>query len=616
MNTKTTVISQAQLDAQFAFCDKIAALWQSRGMTPKAYVETYGCQQNEADSEKLRGFLTQSGYAICQEAEGADVVVMNTCSIREHAEQRVFGNLGALTHTKRRHPEQKIFLCGCMAGETKVSDRIRTSYPHVDGVFSTHHLWQFPQILYRVLTGKKRQFFIEDEPGSIAEGIPQVRDSQLKAWVSIMYGCNNFCTYCIVPYVRGRERSRQPEHILAECRQLIEGGCREITLLGQNVNSYGKDLSCGMDFADLLAAIAQLPGDFLIRFMTSHPRDASEKLFDTMAKYPKIAKQLHLPFQSGSSRVLKAMNRHYDRETYLRKVEYAKSVMPGLVLTSDVIVGFPGETEEEFEDTISLIQQVRYDSLFTFIFSPRPGTPAATMEDPTPKEEKNRRFDRLCAVQNGISEEIHNAYVGRTLRCLVDGKDKDLLTARTEGGRLVRFAGADSLIGTYQSLLITGATTWSLSGMVAPENAEEIAAFVKESGLPMPLYDAYAYGYPEMADTLLDDVLRGDKRATTGLKFLYELSGEPLPQVGQYSVILDGQGHPRCITRITAVEITPFREITEAYARAEGEGDKSLSYWKQAHTEVFRRECREDFQLEFSEDMECVCEYFEVVYQI
>ena len=232
------------------------------------------------------------------------MVVMNTCSIREHAEQRVFGNLGALTHTKRRHPEQKIFLCGCMAGETKVSDRIRTSYPHVDGVFSTHHLWQFPQILYRVLTGKKRQFFIEDEPGSIAEGIPQVRDSQLKAWVSIMYGCNNFCTYCIVPYVRGRERSRQPEHILAECRQLIEGGCREITLLGQNVNSYGKDLSCGMDFADLLAAIAQLPGDFLIRFMTSHPRDASEKLFDTMAKYPKIAKQLHLPFQSGSSRVL------------------------------------------------------------------------------------------------------------------------------------------------------------------------------------------------------------------------------------------------------------------------------------------------------------------------
>ncbi|MBQ6718999.1 MAG: tRNA (N6-isopentenyl adenosine(37)-C2)-methylthiotransferase MiaB [Oscillospiraceae bacterium] len=464
MNTKTTIISQAQLEAQFAYCDKIAALWCAEGRTPTAYVETYGCQQNEADSEKIRGYLTQSGYSIVKEAEGADVVVMNTCAIREHAEQRVFGNLGALTHTKRRHPEQKIFLCGCMAGETKVSDRIKKSYPHVDGVFSTHHLWQFPEILFNVLTRKKRQFYVTDEPGSIAEGIPQVRDSQLKAWVSIMYGCNNFCTYCIVPYVRGRERSRQPEDILRECRELIENGAREITLLGQNVNSYGNDLKSGMDFADLLSAIAALPGDFLIRFMTSHPKDASTKLFDTMAKYDKIAKQLHLPFQSGSSRVLKAMNRHYDRETYLEKVRYAKSVMPDLVLTSDVIVGFPGETEEEFEETISLIQQVHYDALFTFIFSPRTGTPAASMEDPTPKEEKNRRFDKLCAVQNSISEQIHEAYTGKRLRCLVDGRDKEMLTARTEGGRLVRFEGCDSLIGTYQMLTITGATTWSLTG--------------------------------------------------------------------------------------------------------------------------------------------------------
>ena len=464
MNTKTTVISQAELDSQFAYCDKIAAYWQGQGIVPTAYVETYGCQQNEADSEKLRGYLAQSGYTIGNQAEGADVVILNTCAIREHAEQRVFGNLGALTHTKRRHPGQKIFLCGCMAGETKVSDRVRASYPHVDGVFSTHHLWQFPEILWNVLSAKKRQFFIQDEPGSIAEGIPQVRDSRLKAWVSIMYGCNNFCTYCIVPYVRGRERSRQPEDILRECRELVESGVKDITLLGQNVNSYGKELNCGMDFADLLAAIAQIPGDFLIRFMTSHPRDASHKLFDTMAKYPKIAKQLHLPFQSGSTRVLKAMNRHYDRETYLEKVNYAKSVMPGLVLTSDVIVGFPGETEEEFEETISLIQQVHYDSLFTFIFSPRPGTPAASMEDTTPKEEKNRRFDRLCAVQNAISEEIHAGYIGQTLRCLVDGRDKDLLTARTEGGRLVRFVGGDDLIGTFRDLTITGATTWSLTG--------------------------------------------------------------------------------------------------------------------------------------------------------
>jgi tRNA-2-methylthio-N6-dimethylallyladenosine synthase len=429
-------------------------------------VETYGCQQNEADSERIRGLLAQSGYEIVQEAEGADVVVMNTCAIREHAEQRVFGNLGALVHTKRRHPGQKIFLCGCMAGEQIVWERIKKSYHHVDGVFSTHHLWQFPEILWNVLSKGKRQFYVEDEPGSIAEGLPQIRDNKLKAWVSIMYGCNNFCTYCIVPYVRGRERSRKPEDILAECRELIAGGIREITLLGQNVNSYGKDLNCGVDFSDLLAMIAELDGDFLIRFMTSHPRDAGQKLFDTMAKYPKIAKQLHLPFQSGSSRVLKAMNRHYDREKYLAAVDYAKSVMPDLVLTSDVIVGFPGETEEEFEETISLIEAVRYDALFTFIFSPRHGTPAASMDDPTPKEEKNRRFDKLCAVQNRISEEIHSAYVGKTMRCLVDGVDGSLLTARTEGGRLVRFAGEEALIGTYQKITITGCTTWSLTGIL------------------------------------------------------------------------------------------------------------------------------------------------------
>ena len=461
---KTTVISQEQLQRQLDFCNKINTFWHEQDITPKAYVETYGCQQNEADSERIRGLLVESGYAICDEAEGADVVVMNTCAIREHAEQRVFGNLGALTHTKRRHPRQKIFLCGCMAGQPHVVERIKKSFPHVDGVFSTHHLWQFPEILHRVLFVRKRTYFVEDEAGSIAEGLPQVRDNKLKAWVSIMYGCNNFCTYCIVPYVRGRERSRQPEDILKECRELIASGIKDITLLGQNVNSYGKDLDCQMDFADLLKAISEIEGDFKIRFMTSHPRDASTKLFDTMAASPKIAKQLHLPFQSGSSRVLKAMNRHYDRETYLKKVAYAKSVMPDLVLTSDVIVGFPGETEEEFEETVSLISQVHYDSLFTFIFSPRVGTPAASMEDPTPKEEKSRRFDRLCAVQNAISVEIHNAYIGKCMRCLVDGTDKELLTARTEGGRLVRFAGPRELIGTYQTVRITGATTWSLTG--------------------------------------------------------------------------------------------------------------------------------------------------------
>ena len=282
-----------------------------------------------------------------------------------------------------------------------------------------------------------------------------------------MYGCNNFCTYCIVPYVRGRERSRKWEDVVAECRSLIESGVKDITLLGQNVNSYGKDLDQGVDFSDLLAKIAEIPGDFRIRFMTSHPRDAGKKLFDTMASSPKIAKQLHLPFQSGSSRVLKAMNRHYDREKYLDAVRYAKSVMHDLVLTSDVIVGFPGETEEEFEETISLIEEVRYDSLFTFIFSPRKGTPAASMEDPTPKEEKNRRFDRLCAVQNSISEQIHNGYIGKTMVCLIDGTDKEYLTARTEGGRLVRLPGDAALVGSFMPVTITGATTWSLTGKLA-----------------------------------------------------------------------------------------------------------------------------------------------------
>jgi len=335
----------------------------------------------------------------------------------------------------------------------------------VDVAFGTHNLYRFAQLMLQAVKSRRRVVeVIQEDEGSIPEDLPVRRSNPYHAYITIMYGCNNFCSYCIVPYVRGRERSRSSARIIEEARQLKADGVKEIMLLGQNVNSYGKDLDCGMDFADLLAQIAQIEGDFLIRFMTSHPRDASTKLFDTMAKYDKIAKQLHLPFQSGSSRVLKAMNRHYDREAYLEKVNYAKSVMPGLVLTSDVIVGFPGETEEEFEETISLIENVRYDALFTFIFSPRPGTPAANMEDPTPKEDKSRRFDRLCDVQNHISEEIHAGYAGKTFRCLVDGTDKGLLTARTEGGRLVRFHGGEDLIGTYQNITITGHNTWSLTG--------------------------------------------------------------------------------------------------------------------------------------------------------
>lgn len=464
METKTTVISPEEIRHQNAICGEIREYWAAQGVTPLAFVDTYGCQQNEADSERIRGMLVEAGYALTDTEEGADVIVLNTCAIREHAEQRVFGNVGALVHTKRRHPRQKIFLCGCMMGQPAVSDRIKHSYPHVDGVFSTHHLWEFPALLLRVLQTGKRVFAVEDSAGSIAEGLPVARTNKLKAWVSVMYGCNNFCSYCIVPYVRGRERSRLPEEIYRECEDLIAAGYKEITLLGQNVNSYGKDLGIGVDFADLMAHIAQMDGDFRLRFMTSHPKDASFKLFDTIAKYPKICKQFHLPFQSGNDRVLKEMNRHYTREEYLRLVDYGRSLMPDLVLTSDVIVGFPGETEEEFEDTISLIERVRYDALFTFIFSPRGGTPAAKMPDPFTKADKNRRFDRLCAVQNRISEEKHREYVGKTLRVLIDGRDGELLTARTDGGRLVRLTGGDELIGQFADVLIDGCTTWSLTG--------------------------------------------------------------------------------------------------------------------------------------------------------
>ena len=366
MQNNTTVVAREALDRQQEFCQSIAALWRAQERVPTAFVDTYGCQQNEADSERIRGMLLECGYTMAGAEEGADLIVLNTCAIREHAEDRVFGNVGALVHTKRRHPGQKIFLCGCMMGEAQVVEKVRRSYRHVDGVFNTHQLWRFPELLWRVLSGE-RVFETQDEPGSIAEGIPQLRADKTSAWVSIMYGCNNFCSYCIVPYVRGRERSRRPEDVIEEVRALVAGGWRDITLLGQNVNSYGKDLGLGVDFADLLAALAQLEGDFRLRFMTSHPKDASKKLFDTMAAYPKIAKHLHLPFQSGSDRVLGAMNRRYTSAEYLALVDYARSVMPDLVLTSDVIVGFPGETEEEFRETLSLIERVRFHALFTFI---------------------------------------------------------------------------------------------------------------------------------------------------------------------------------------------------------------------------------------------------------
>lgn len=465
--SKTLTISQAEIHRQLALCDQIRALLDQRPGQKLAFVDTYGCQQNEADSERLRGYLARMGYAFTDTEEGADLVLLNTCAIREHAEQRVFGNVGALSHTKRRHPGQIICVCGCMARQDHVATRLRRSFPYVDLVFGPQLLWQFPQLLLRKLTEGKRIFATDDVPGAVAEGIPVVRQNRLKAWVSIMYGCNNFCTYCVVPYVRGRERSRRPEDILAEIRQLAAEGYKDITLLGQNVNSYGKDLDLGVDFAWLLEQVNAIPGDFLIRFMTSHPKDAGQRLFDVMAACEKVAPALHLPFQSGSSRVLKAMNRGYTRAHYLELVAQLRARIPDIVLTSDVIVGFPGETQDEFEETMRLIEEVRYDALFTFIFSPRRGTSAEKLADPMPKEQKSANFQRLLQRQNEISGEKHREYIGKTYRCLVDGEGTDgRLTARTAGGRLIHLAGRAELVGTWQVARITDASTWALFGEV------------------------------------------------------------------------------------------------------------------------------------------------------
>ena len=467
MDRKQVLLDDGQMARQREFTEKIHAMHQARGRTPLALVDTFGCQQNVADSQHILGMLRDMGCEFTDDAARADIVVMNTCAIRDHAEKRVFGNLGALTHTKKKNPDQIICLCGCMAQRPEVAEKVRQSYRHVDLVFGPQALWKFPELLYQVYTRRGRVFSVENEHGSIAEGMPVVREGRTRAWVSIMYGCNNFCSYCIVPYVRGRERSRDPEQIIAEVRQLAAEGYKEITLLGQNVNSYGKDLGTGYDFADLLAALDEIPGDYLIRFMSSQPKDASFKLFDTMARCSHVAKQLHLPVQSGSDRVLRAMNRPYDKARYLELITYARKVMPELVLTSDVIIGFPGETEAEAMETVALVEQVRFDALFTFIFSPRPGTPAAKLDDPVPRAEKQVWFDRLCDAQNKISEEIHAQYVGRTLRCLIDGQSDDSrwpLTARTAGGRLVHLVGDASAIGNYHDVIITDSNTWALFG--------------------------------------------------------------------------------------------------------------------------------------------------------
>ena len=438
---------------------------RKRAATPVAYIHTYGCQQNVADSEKIKGMLSLAGFDFSEKPEDADFILFNTCAIREHAEDRVFGNVGALKNIKRKHPSVIIALCGCMMEQKAVADRIYKSYPFVNLVFGTHSISRFPELFYNVLVNSKRVFDTCDD-NTIYEDIPTLRDKEFKGWLPVMYGCDNFCSYCIVPYVRGRERSRSSEAIISEARAMIEAGYKEITLLGQNVNSYGKGLEEKITFAELLRKIDEIPGDYILRFMTSHPKDCTEELIDTIANSKHISKHLHLPCQSGSSKILKAMNRRYTREKYLSIIDYAKKTIPDVSLTSDIIVGFPGETYEDFCETLSLIKEVGFTSLFTFIYSRRPGTPAATMPDVATEDEKGRWFTELLKTQEEIAAQRCKSMVGTTERVLVEevNEKNGLLCARTSGNIIVEAKGDESLIGTFADVKITEARNWILRG--------------------------------------------------------------------------------------------------------------------------------------------------------
>ena len=460
-----------EVQQQIEYTNKIRDI-VTAGAVKKACVVTYGCQQNEADSERIAGMLQAMGYEKTDKEEDADIIVVNTCAVRDHAEQRALSITGGYKHLKSKNPSLIIGVSGCMVSKKQSVDRIKRSYPYIDFTFGTEKLWQMPEILYGVMSTQKRSFCPNEGKPITMEGIPVLRENPYKAWVSIMYGCNNFCTYCIVPYVRGRERSRRPEDILREVRELVESGCREITLLGQNVNSYGKEFGGECDFADLLSRICEIEGDYIIRFMTSHPKDASRKLIDTMAANPHIARQFHLPVQSGSDRILKAMNRNYTRESYLSLIRYMREKMPDIAISTDIIVGFPGETEEDFEDTLSIVREARYDMMYSFIYSKRGGTPAAEMENQVPAEVTGKRFPRLLEVQNEISLERNLVWENQILRVLVDGRSKnnpDKFSGRTDGNKIVLFDADDSYIGKFVNIKITKAQTFALIGEIVTE---------------------------------------------------------------------------------------------------------------------------------------------------
>ena len=464
----TRIITTEELQQQVPYREQVRQHYaqQKPDAPPLACIRTFGCQQNVADSERIKGMLATMGFGFTEEPDEADFILFNTCAVREHACDRVFGNVGALKHIKRRRPEVIIAVCGCMVQQPHVAEKFKESYPFVGLVFGTHVIHRLPELLWTALNQRRQLSVTPQEDGVIAEGIPVLRDGSFKAWLPIMYGCNNYCTYCIVPYVRGRERSRDPEVILREAEELVQQGYKEITLLGQNVNSYGKGEDHGINFAELLRRINAIPGDFTIRFMTSHPKDATTELFDTIASCEKVSRHFHLPFQSGNDRVLKAMNRRYTREQYLNLVRYARSVIPDISFTSDVIVGFPGETREEFEDTLSLVKEVGFTSLFTFIFSPRKGTPAAEMEDPIPMETKSAWFRELSVLQEDVSAERLAKLVGTEQRALLETAEDGYVEARLPSNSVVRVEADPTWIGRYATIRIDDARSWIMHGTV------------------------------------------------------------------------------------------------------------------------------------------------------
>lgn len=467
------LITNEQLSEQREFIMKLkeenARYAAKNGRARLALTETYGCQQNENDTERIRGMLRDAGFEFTDDAHKADVVIYNTCAVRENAEQKVFGRLGILKHIKEDRRDMVIAICGCMVQQEHITEKIKSVHEHVDLVFGTHALYKMPELLYQAMHQKKTVVDITASDGAIAEDIPIMRDDTKKAWVSVMYGCNNFCSYCIVPYVRGRERSRTPEAVLKEVKGLVDGGCTEIALLGQNVNSYGKDLDIDIDFADLMRMVNDIDGVERIRFMTSHPKDLSDKLIQTIAECDKVCKQLHLPFQAGSDSILKQMNRKYTKAEYLEKIARVKKAIPDISLSTDVIVGFPTETNEDFEETLDVLKQVEFDNIFSFIYSRREGTPAAKLDFVLTDEEIHANFNRLLEVQNEISKRKNEAYVGRVERVLVDGvskNDDNTLSGRCDSSKIVNFKGDKSLIGKYINVEITEAHTWSLNGKI------------------------------------------------------------------------------------------------------------------------------------------------------